>query len=418
MSKTVNGNNEGTFTSLDVSPDDSIVQDLTVNGTLTASGVAVSTLTGAYYTASDSNYQYRFDSGTMDLKSTSSGAPTVRLLNNVNTVESTTLQTGLVTAVTNQSTVQYTSQQNSGTGTSGGAGFKAINDSSNSIEMTMRSSNHSSKPNHADIVALDSTQFHISTNNSADISIRTNATERVNIANSLVTVKQPISETDTTESSSTSTGSIVTAGGLGVAKNITVGGQVGIGSSPAVSLDLSSKTDALRLSNGTTAQRPTGANGQLRYNTTNNTVEAYSNSAWTAVTSGPYFVANRSSTQALTGGFAADKIQFNSITNNVRSCYDATTNYRFTPDIPGFYTINACCEFAKNLGLTHIFIRKNGTLIAQNSTPSDVNYTSFCSVTCGTYMNGSTDYVEGFAAVQTAGNLLGNAVFSGSWVQG
>lgn len=225
MSKTVNGDNEGTFTSLLVSPDDSIVNDLTVQGTLTASGVAVSTLTGQYYTASDANYQYRFDSGTMDLKSTSSGAPTVRLLNNVNSSASTTLQTGVMTATTANATTQYSSQQNTATGTAGGAGFKSINNSSNSVEVTMRSSNHTTKPNHADILATGATSMHFGTNNSADISIRTNAAERINVADALVTVKQPISETDTTDSTSKTTGSIRTAGGVGIAKNLYVGGE-------------------------------------------------------------------------------------------------------------------------------------------------------------------------------------------------
>lgn len=224
MSKTVNGDNEGVFTSLAVNPDDSIVQDLTVQGTLTAAGVAVSTLTGNYYTASDANYQYRFDSGTMDLKSTSSGAPTVRLLNNVNSSASTTLQTGVMTALTSNTTTQYTSQQNTSAGTAGGAGFKSINDSSNSVEITMRSSTHSTKPNHADILATGATSIHFGSNNSADISIRTNATERINVANTLITTKQPISQTDTTESSSKTVGSIVTSGGIGIAKSCCVGG--------------------------------------------------------------------------------------------------------------------------------------------------------------------------------------------------
>ena len=58
-------------------------------------------------------------------------------------------------------------------------------------------------------------------------------------------------------------------------------GNVGIGTnSPAVSLDIGSKTDALRLPSGTTAQRPTAANGQIRYNTSLNKLEAYINGAY------------------------------------------------------------------------------------------------------------------------------------------
>jgi hypothetical protein len=43
-------------------------------------------------------------------------------------------------------------------------------------------------------------------------------------------------------------------------------------------------TGAVTLSSGTTAQRPTAVNGMIRYNTSNNVVEAYSNSAWTNLT--------------------------------------------------------------------------------------------------------------------------------------
>ena len=59
-------------------------------------------------------------------------------------------------------------------------------------------------------------------------------------------------------------------------------GNVGIGTtSPSVSLDVSSKTDAVGMASGTTAQRPsTPVNGYTRYNTTTNTWETYNNGGW------------------------------------------------------------------------------------------------------------------------------------------
>ena len=39
-------------------------------------------------------------------------------------------------------------------------------------------------------------------------------------------------------------------------------------------------TGAITIPVGTTAQRPTGVNGMIRYNTSNNTFEAYVGSAW------------------------------------------------------------------------------------------------------------------------------------------
>jgi hypothetical protein len=64
--------------------------------------------------------------------------------------------------------------------------------------------------------------------------------------------------------------------------NLIVPGNVGIGTtSPVTSLDLGSKTDAVRLPAGTTGQRPgTPVNGDIRYNSSNNKMEAYENGAW------------------------------------------------------------------------------------------------------------------------------------------
>ena len=60
-------------------------------------------------------------------------------------------------------------------------------------------------------------------------------------------------------------------------------GNVGIGTtSPAVSLDLGSRTDAVTLPSGTTAQRPTGVAGMVRYNSSNSVPEFYT-SSWLPV---------------------------------------------------------------------------------------------------------------------------------------
>jgi hypothetical protein len=61
---------------------------------------------------------------------------------------------------------------------------------------------------------------------------------------------------------------IATHNGTSLAERlrVTSAGNVGIGSTPLVSLDLSSKTDAVALPKGSSGQRPTGAVGYLRYN--------------------------------------------------------------------------------------------------------------------------------------------------------
>jgi hypothetical protein len=59
------------------------------------------------------------------------------------------------------------------------------------------------------------------------------------------------------------------------------GGNIGIGNAgPAVSLDISQRTDAVALPVGTTGQRPSGSDGEIRYNSSTSVVEAYEDGAW------------------------------------------------------------------------------------------------------------------------------------------
>ena len=58
------------------------------------------------------------------------------------------------------------------------------------------------------------------------------------------------------------------------------GGNVGIGTlAPSVKLDINS-TDAIKVPVGTTAQRPTAADGMIRFNSTTSKYEGYRDSAW------------------------------------------------------------------------------------------------------------------------------------------
>ena len=72
--------------------------------------------------------------------------------------------------------------------------------------------------------------------------------------------------------------------------NIGSTGNVGIGaSSPSVSLDIGSKTDAIKIPIGTSAQRPASpANGMVRYNTTESEYEVYKDNTWFILDSSGY----------------------------------------------------------------------------------------------------------------------------------
>ena len=59
--------------------------------------------------------------------------------------------------------------------------------------------------------------------------------------------------------------------------------RLGVGTNaPAVTVAISS-TDAILIPNGTTAQRPTGAAGYLRFNSTTTQFEGYNGTAWSSV---------------------------------------------------------------------------------------------------------------------------------------
>jgi hypothetical protein len=100
--------------------------------------------------------------------------------------------------------------------------------------------------------------------------------------------------------------------------------RVGVGTtSPAVSLDLTSTTDAVAMPSGTTAQRPTGVNGQIRYNATTGEFEGYAGGAWGSIGSGVgLFKGNNGEV----GTSAGDIFRVNAKTLSANTTIDADEN--------------------------------------------------------------------------------------------
>jgi len=74
-------------------------------------------------------------------------------------------------------------------------------------------------------------------------------------------------------------------GNYSITSLLDIGGNLSFGANSAINtIDLSSRTDGVVLPNGTTAQRPaTAIAGEIRYNTTTNSVELYSNGQWITI---------------------------------------------------------------------------------------------------------------------------------------
>jgi hypothetical protein len=122
----------------------------------------------------------------------------------------------------------------------------------------------------------------------------------------------------------------------------------------------------------------------------------------------PAFEAYLSADQSISDDVQT-KLQANTEIFDTDSCYDNTTNYRFTPNIAGKYFVYGTIRFNPNavVGADYtISIYKNG--INYSQTYEDPSNDILDIVTLNIYnvidMNGTTDYVELFGRLnQTSG---------------
>ena len=108
----------------------------------------------------------------------------------------------------------------------------------------------------------------------------------------------------------------------------------------------------------------------------------------------PAFSATQPTSQNFSSS-TATKITFNNEEFDTNSCYDNSTNYRFTPNVAGYYQISAAVGLNSTGGLTGlIFIYKNGSAYRRGTQTSSAGSTYDATVSSLIYFNGSTDYVE------------------------
>lgn len=118
---------------------------------------------------------------------------------------------------------------------------------------------------------------------------------------------------------------------------------------------------------------------------------------------GPSFRAKMAvgSTSISSGVFT--KIALTSEDWDTANCFDSTTNYRFTPNVAGYYQINGNINFAGTVTRALVSIYKNGS---QYSRQTDLNFSTsniYLCVSDMVYMNGTTDYLELWGYVQGSG---------------
>jgi len=112
------------------------------------------------------------------------------------------------------------------------------------------------------------------------------------------------------------------------------------------------------------------------------------------VGNGPTFSSYPSATQTLTSGVYT-KLQYNLEEWDTASCYN-TSDYRFTPNVAGYYQVNGSIGLATTSSVPMIItIYKNGSGYRQGTISSGVAASfPFCGVSALVYLNGTTDYIE------------------------
>jgi hypothetical protein len=135
---------------------------------------------------------------------------------------------------------------------------------------------------------------------------------------------------------------------------------------------------------------------------------------------GPAFSAYQSTGQALAAN-TQTKLQFQTKEFDTASCFDAATNYRFTPTVAGYYQVSGGLAVASSSTPIQLQLYKNGA--AYKSLGSTYSSSvSWLYGACLVYLNGSTDYIELYAQIVTAQNTYAasaaNTYFQAVMVRG
>jgi hypothetical protein len=172
--------------------------------------------------------------------------------------------------------------------------------------------------------------------------------------------------------------------------------------------------------NDTPARLAVGTDGQVL--TADSSTSTGLKWATASAASGPAFRAYRDTSAQSFNQNTWTKIQFNAETFDTDSCFDSTTNYRFTPTKAGYYEIVLAGYVQQTEGnkTCAVGIYKNGTLYARTMQVMDTEPAGSGSDIV--YLNGTTDYVEGYVFSESGTsrqiyNASSASYFSGVWIR-
>lgn len=136
---------------------------------------------------------------------------------------------------------------------------------------------------------------------------------------------------------------------------------------------------------------------------------------------GPAFRVYLSGDQTVTNTVNT-KVQLDTEVFDTANCFDSTTNYRFTPNVAGYYQFNVTVGAGATSGLLYNYIQiyKNGAQDSIAVYPPYSGGSNYGSLSVLIYMNGTTDYVELYAQLAGTGTLsvIGTNSSVGTYMSG
>lgn len=128
---------------------------------------------------------------------------------------------------------------------------------------------------------------------------------------------------------------------------------------------------------------------------------------------GPVFSSYIGSSQTISHN-TWTKVQFNGELFDTANCYDSSTNYRFTPNVAGYYQMNLGVDFVPNQSRAYYFLLalyKNGSGFKYSalSLPIASGGQDTLRISSLVSMNGTTDYLETYVYIYdyTAASSVG-----------
>lgn len=122
----------------------------------------------------------------------------------------------------------------------------------------------------------------------------------------------------------------------------------------------------------------------------------------------PAFIAVPSATQSI-GATTQTKLTFDIEEFDATGAYDNSTNYRFTPQIAGYYQVSLGIQLQSGQTVLIGSIYKNGSQHRAASRDSATANQTTLNTNALVYMNGTTDYIEAFIYTSASATVTSSA---------